>query len=390
MKEINILFLDDDQKVLNAITRIFADEPYGVAVASNYTEAMGIIAREKIKVVLSDQRMPDISGVEFLHKVKEQYPDIIRILFTAYAELSAAEQAINISEVYRFINKPWHPPELVAAVKGAVYHYDLVMDNRRLFEETKSKNEELQEANSKLKVLYDIQKDFSSTISHELRTPLSSIKAAIDIVMSGTAGQVTGEQNDFLGRAKSNVDRLNRLINDILDLAHMESGKTTLNLKSGDINRTIQSVVQAQEAVAQAKGLYLKLSLDAQLPVLLFDSDKIIQVLNNLISNAIKFTSSGGITVSSLKSAKPNEIEVRVQDTGVGIKEKDVVKLFEKFQQLGEAHQRCAGTGLGLAICKEIIRQHGGKIKVDSKIDQGSCFYFVLPVDERGEIINGY
>ena len=96
------------------------------------------------------------------------------------------------------------------------------------------------------------------------------------------------------------MDRLNRLINDILDLAHMESGKASLNIKSGEINKTIQSVMEAQEAVARAKGLYLKVSLDSQVPVLAFDPDKIVQVLNNLISNAIKFTAAGGITISSV------------------------------------------------------------------------------------------
>ena len=170
MKEVNVLFLDDDQKVLNSITRIFSDEPYGVAFASNSVEAMNIIAREKIKVVLSDQRMPDISGVEFLKHVKAQCPDLVRILFTAYADFSATEQAINVSEVYRFINKPWQAQELVSAVKGALYHYDLVVENRRLFDETKFQNEELQLANKKLNALYDMQRDFSSTVSHELRT----------------------------------------------------------------------------------------------------------------------------------------------------------------------------------------------------------------------------
>jgi len=383
MKEINVLFLDDEQNVLNSIARMFADEPYGVAVANNSTEAMNIIAREKIKVVLSDQRMPDITGIEFLHRVKSQYPDIVRILFTAYADLSAAEQAINISEVYRLINKPWHPRELISAVVGALFHYNLVKENRRLFEETRLKNEELQLANGKLKVLYDIQKEFSSTISHELRTPLSSIKAAIDIVMSGSAGVVTGEQNNFLSRAKNNVDRLNRLINDILDLAHMESGKTSLNIQTEDMNKIIKSVVETQEAVALSKGLTLKVEQDDQLAKLPFDPDKIIQVLNNLISNAIKFTPKGGITVSSALDPSSKNVKVSVIDTGYGIKEEDKIKLFEKFQQLGEPHQRCVGTGLGLAICKEIIRQHGGKIGVDSKAGEGSSFYFLLPIDER-------
>jgi len=385
MKEVSVLFLDDDQKVLNSIIRIFNDEPYGVAFASNSVEAMSIIARENIKVVLSDQRMPDISGVEFLRQVKAQHPDIVRILFTAYADLSAAEQAINISEVYRFINKPWNPPELVSAVKGAMVHHDLVIENRRLFEGTRTMNEELKGANEKLKALYNMQRDFTSTVSHELRTPLASIKAAVDIVLSGSAGAVSDEQHNFLGRAKSNVDRLNRLINDILDLEHLESGKTTLMIKPGDINKTVQSVVETQEAVAREKGLYLKAVLDPKAPVLSFDPDKIIQILNNLISNAIKFTASGGITVSTVMNTQSGKVEVRVEDTGYGIKEEDRDKLFKKFQQLGDAHLRCVGTGLGLAICREIVRQHGGEINVESTAGQGSCFNFILPIDGGGK-----
>lgn len=386
MKEINILFLDDEEKVLNAVKRIFINEPYGVAVAGNYNEAMAIIAREKIKVVLSDQRMPDIPGVEFLRRVRVQYPQIVRILFTAHADLTAAEQAINVSEVFRFINKPWHPDELKATVVSAMYHHDLMMENRRLFESLKIKNEELNLANCKLKVLYDIQKEFSSTLSHELRTPLASIKAAIDIVVSGTAGEPTAEQKNFLGRAKDNVDRLNRLINDILDLAHLESGKVSLDPQSGDLNKTIQSVIESQESVARAKGLTLSAVLDNQMPVLCFDSDKIIQVLNNFISNAIKFTDNGGITVSTQVLADSNLVQVMVKDTGCGIKQEDIPKLFEKFQQLGESHRKYSGTGLGLAICKEIVRQHGGKVGVESKPGQGSCFYFSLPITERRKV----
>jgi signal transduction histidine kinase len=380
MKETSVLFLDDEKKVLSSVGRMFADEPYGVALASSAADARDILSREKIKVVLSDQRMPDISGVEFLRRVRLEYPDVVRILFTAYADLTAAEQAINISEVYRFINKPWHAKELISAVVGALYHYDLVVENRRLFEETKVKNEALQLANCKLKILYDIQKDFSSTISHELRTPLASIKAALDIVISLSAGDLTADQLDFLGRAKNNVDRLNRLINDILDLAHLENGRTALSKKSGDINGVIRLVAETQETVARERGLYLKTSLDQNVPAFAFDADKIIQVLNNLTANAIKFTASGGITVTSVLLPQSQEIKITVDDTGCGIAEEDILKLFEKFQQLGDAHQKWGGTGLGLAICKEIVRQHGGKIGVESKAGQGSCFYFILPL----------
>ena len=162
----------------------------------------------------------------------------------------------------------------------------------------------------------------------------------------------------------------------------MESGKVTLNRQPTDINKIIQSVADTQESVARAKGLYLKVSLDPHIPLLSFDQDKIIQVLNNLINNALKFTDTGGITVSSLINAGKHQVEVRVQDTGCGIKEEDLTKLFEKFQQLGEAHQRQAGTGLGLAICKEIIRQHGGKVGVESKKAKEAVFILFFPLNK--------
>ncbi|MBL8012949.1 MAG: hybrid sensor histidine kinase/response regulator, partial [Candidatus Omnitrophica bacterium] len=153
---------------------------------------------------------------------------------------------------------------------------------------------------------------------------------------------------------------------------------------SGDLNKTIQSVVENQESVAKARGLSMSYSLDPSMPTVSFDADKIVQVLNNLISNALKFTESGGVTVKSKYIADKNFVEVGVEDTGCGIKNEDLGKLFEKFQQLGESHRKYSGTGLGLAICREIIRQHNGKISVESKYGQGSCFCFMFPVSVRG------
>jgi signal transduction histidine kinase len=381
MKEINVIFVDDDTNILHAIERQFANETYGVAVASNSTEALDIMSKNKIKVVLSDQRMPEMNGVDLLRWIKGLYPDVVRILFTGYADLNSTEKAINVGEVYRFINKPWDQEELKAVVEGAMRHYDLTIENRRLFQETAVKNKDLENANSRLK-------EFSSTLSHELRTPLASIKAGIDIVMSGTAGPLTADQKDFLKRAKDNIDRLNRLINNILDLAHLESGKSTLNLALNDINRSARSVAEGQKAVAKNKGLDLTVALDYDITPLMYDNDMILQVLNNLISNAIKFTQTGGIVVSTVNRPDAGIIEVRVKDTGPGISDKDMEKLFQKFQQLGDpAHRQVGGTGLGLAICREIIAQHGGKIMVESKVGEGSTFYFILPIGEKAAAV---
>ncbi len=383
-KGIQVLFLDDEESIIDGIQRLFIKEPYGVLGTTSVNQAREILAKEKIKVIVSDQRMPEIQGVKFLREIKEKYPDMVRILFTGYTDFSAAEEAINLGEVYRFISKPWKTTELLSTIRQAIEHYNLVVENRRLFEETKMKNEELEMANRKLKAMYERQKDFTSTVSHELRTPLASIMTAIDIVMSGTAGDLTKDQKNFLNKAKDNVARLEKLINDILDLSKLESVKTQLKIEKNNINNIIKEVADLQGSVAKKKGLYLKAELAPGLPMIPVDSDRINQLLNNLINNAIKFTETGGITVTSRNHQDANHLEICIKDTGPGISQEDIPKLFQKFQQLGDpATRKTGGTGLGLAICKEIVSQHGGKIWVESQDGQGSSFYFILPIQER-------
>ncbi len=230
----------------------------------------------------------------------------------------------------------------------------------------------------KLKAVYEMQKEFTSTVSHELRTPLASIKAAIDLVIKRMVGDINPDQEEVLGRAKNNVDRLKRLIDDILDLTKMEAGKLKMNFISKDLHKVIQEVVENQKDVSQTRGLYIKTDLKAEIHHLAFDSDRIIQVLNNLLSNALKFTKKGGVSIAT--KTQDNAILVSVQDTGKGIAEGDLDKVFQKFQQLESAQDvEEGGTGLGLAITKEIITLHGGKIWVESKLSQGTTFNFILP-----------
>jgi signal transduction histidine kinase len=174
------------------------------------------------------------------------------------------------------------------------------------------------------------------------------------------------------------------LINDILDLAQMESGKISLNVQPNDINQIIQSVGEIQRNVAKNKGLDLTVKLDPQMTTVTLDADRITQVISNLINNAIKFTEVGGITVESQCFPEHNHIKVFIRDTGPGIKKDDLTKLFQKFQQLEEpVYRKTGGTGLGLAICKQIVHLHGGKIDVESQWGHGSNFYFILPIEER-------
>ncbi|MFH1394745.1 MAG: hybrid sensor histidine kinase/response regulator [Candidatus Omnitrophota bacterium] len=381
MKTIDVAIVDDEQNVLNSLKRVFRKENYKLFLTTDYKEVMEFFKSGNIKVVMSDQKMSGVTGVEFLKKIKKLYPNVVNILFTGYADVNIAEDAINEGEVYRFMNKPWDDDELRNIVRQAVDKYDLEEKNRYLTENINKQNKKLVFLNKKLKTMYDAQSVFTSTLAHELRTPLASIRTALDIVMKKAFGDINQKQEDLLGKAKRNVDRLNRLINDILDLSKMEFEGARLKMEKYALNNIIQGVVDNQKPVAEEHGLFLRAQLDEKIPKIKIDTDRITQVLDNLINNAIKFTSQGGITVTSEMNCLKKQVIVCVADTGMGISEKDIPELFKKFKQLVQpSTQDVKGTGLGLVICKEIIRQHGGEIWVKSSIKNGSSFCFSLPV----------
>jgi signal transduction histidine kinase len=380
IKPIHVLAIDDEENILATLQRHFLTEPYKLVTTTQMGQAWEILSREKIKVVISDQRMPGVSGVQFLKDVKEKYPDVMRILLTGHADMQAAEEAVNQGGVYRFLTKPWNVEDIRATVRKAIENHDLIVENRKLFDETRAANARLIQANTDLQKLYDKQKEFTSTVSHELRTPLASIKMALDIILSGTPGPLTSGQSDFLGRAKANVDRLNRLINDILDLSKMESGRILMKIQPGDLNQTVAESLVPQESVARAKGIGLSCEIDPALGPVMFDKDRMLQVLYNLVGNAIKFTEKGAVKVLVKGDLQANTVRITVEDTGPGIKPEDIPKLFEKFQQL-ESSSKVGGTGLGLVIVKTIIECHGGKVWIESNVGEGSRFIFLMPIN---------
>lgn len=368
----NILIVDDDIQILKSLKRFFINEPYGVFTANNSEEGFGLIKEHDIKVVMADQRMPEMTGVQFLQKVKDRSPEAIRILFTGYSDYQAIQDAINMAHVHSFVNKPWNEDDLKVTIRQALNFFELTRKNKVLVQRLEEKNKRLFE-------MYQKQKEFNSVVSHELRTPLASIKMSVEIVLGETAGKLNDDQKNFLNKTKSNVDRLNRLVNDILDLNKLESSKMILDISSNDIVVTIKDVIEAQKRVAEKKGLNLVFHQNDIIPEINFDKDKIVQVLDNLISNAIKFTYKGRITTTIWINSMDHSVVTCIEDTGTGIKPEDKPKLFQKFQQLAQTQQGESGTGLGLAIVKEIIEQHGGCVWVESEYGRGSKFYFSLP-----------
>lgn len=234
---------------------------------------------------------------------------------------------------------------------------------------------------TKQKELDRLKASFIANVSHELRTPLVAIDKSISLILSKTAGEVSSAQEQFLSIAERNLKRLSLLINDLLDLSKLEAGKMQLNLKPTLIDKVINESVEGLNAWAKTKNITIEKRIQPGLPEFNMDSDRIIQVLNNLIGNAVKFTpDNGNITIEARKVFERGEIEVSVADTGIGINKEDLGKVFDKFYQAGvRVATDIMGTGIGLSIAKEIVELHRGKIWAESEKGSGAKFTFTLP-----------
>jgi signal transduction histidine kinase len=240
---------------------------------------------------------------------------------------------------------------------------------------------QLDAANKQLQEIDKIKDTFLSTVSHEFRTPLASIKAYVDVLLTYDNDEET--QTEFLATINSETDRLTRLINDFLDLSKIEAGRIQWASEPVEIPGIIQSAVEATEALAANTGLVMVTEIEENLPAVLSDKDRCLQVVTNLISNAIKFAPEGGnIHIRATNSVEPGEmVQVSVTDTGIGIPVEEQQRIFQKFTQVGDAlKDKPPGTGLGLAICQKIVEYYNGQIWVDSQPNQGSTFSFTLPV----------
>jgi len=248
--------------------------------------------------------------------------------------------------------------------------------------------EELEQDKIELKELDKLKSAFLANMSHELRTPMNSIIGYTELLLDKVDGPVNREQEKSLNTVKEAAKRLLKLIDDILSVSRIESAGARLAVKEIDPKRLIISVIPDFEPLMKQKGLILKVDLQENLPAVYCDEDKIKQVLINLLSNAVKFTHRGGVSIEAVPSEhglKPGEspvfLEVCVEDTGIGIKEEDLKKIFGRFFQVDVTLiRRYEGAGIGLSAAKGIIDMHRGEIWATSEFGKGSRFCFTLPL----------
>lgn len=270
------------------------------------------------------------------------------------------------------------------------------LENSRLFEqvylssqtlETKV-NERTRELSQALKAVEEVSRkktEFVSAVSHELRTPLTSIKGYASILMTGKVGAIPDPVKERLGKINTHSDNLVKLINDLLDISRIESGRVEMKTTPKDIRLLVENVADMLLPQVNGKGLSIKINIAADTPPIEIDQTQVERVFINLIGNATKFTSAGGvISVNAHMNWPKDEAIFEVADTGIGIKKEDLSRLFSEFFRVdNEINMSVKGTGLGLVLARNIVQAHHGRMWVTSEVGHGTTFHFTLPVKHK-------
>jgi signal transduction histidine kinase len=276
------------------------------------------------------------------------------------------EGPIGIDEVMTIIDE---------ASQVIAYSHKLEEKQQELEQATAS----LKAANERLQELDRMKDDFVSTVTHELRTPLTSIRAFSEILHDHLDID-PAERHRFLGLIIKESERLTRLINQVLDLAKLESGHAEWHTVEIDLGEIVADAVSSTSQLFKSRGVTIATRIEPGLAPVLADRDRVMQVMLNLLSNAVKFCREGSGKVEVRVTHRGRNVRVEVQDNGVGISPEHQVVIFEKFRQVGDTlTDKPAGTGLGLAICRQIIDHFGGALSVESAPGRGSVFWFTLP-----------
>jgi signal transduction histidine kinase len=371
-----ILVVDDEGDVVKSVQDLLRLD-FRVLGATKAADALEILQREEVHVVMTDQRMPEMTGVELLHSIRGEHPDAIRLLFTGYADIRAVIEAINQGNVYRYITKPWDPDELQALIKEACEHFDLIVEKKRLLDELKKTNTELEQANR-------LKQAFIQVASHELRTPLTILLGLSKLALREPS---QGDHlHDFLERMDRAAERLRRLVDQIITMLSAEQFDLILERTNNDLTPLLRQAADDVRPFVELRRQTLHADVPDDLGMMNVDGDKIRDSINHLLLNAIKFTPDGG-TIALAARRVDGGVQVTVTDTGSGIDSDCLPRLFQPFftgfdvskHSSGHYEYGRRGLGLGLSVVKAFVELHGGKVDVTSQTGKGSTFTMTLP-----------
>lgn len=394
----SILYVDDEEINLRVFKATFEDE-FQVFTAINGEVGIQIFKENKIDLIITDQRMPEMSGVEFLKKIIDLNPEPNRILLMGFSDFEALSSAVNEGKIYQYINKPWDESELKPVIYQALEAYYIKKENQMLTKALREKNDLLErEINQKNEVMTQLRHSeqelrtakekaeesdrlktsFLNNMSHEIRTPLNGIVGFAELLCDDDLE--VNERRSYYSYIERNSRDLTEIISKVVLLSQLESGMEKLMLEIADGRKIMAEVFNefAQLYASPQLRFQFHFLLSDDETKLVVDKCKIREIAFQLMENACKFTERGMIT---LKLARADDkLRISVSDTGIGIPEEHLNVIFERFRKLeGESSKLYRGNGLGLSIVKAYVRLWGGQIAVNSKPGAGSEFVVELP-----------
>ncbi|MDY0101520.1 MAG: hybrid sensor histidine kinase/response regulator [Lentimicrobium sp.] len=373
MAEYKVLVVDDEMGIRMGTRRIlqnfkvdypFMDEhiEFVVLEAATGEDAIRIIDSEMPDIILLDNKLPGIQGIEVLEYVKKKMYDIVVVMITSYASLELAVKATR-DGAYDFIPKPFTPQELRGSLENITKQLFLKRMTQKMNKEGKQ-----------------IRFQFLSVLSHELKAPLNAIEGYLKIMEERQFGDNIHAYSEMISRSMERVHGMRSLIMDLLDLTKIESGNPVQNFQPTDITAIARQSIDFMRPYAIQKDV--DIYLNTKEPVIMEADPKELEIIfNNLISNAVKYNKQGG-RVDIFITKENKNIKISVSDSGIGMTEEEKGKLFQDFVRIKNPKTKnITGSGLGLSILKKIVEMYHGDIEVQSIPDQGSTFTVILPVE---------
>jgi signal transduction histidine kinase len=445
-----ILYIDDEIENLRGFQFLFKSH-YNIFLAQTADEGFEHLKKNKIKLILADQRMPKMTGVDFFEIASTMYPDVIRIVLTGYSDIEAIIKAINKGKIFKYVTKPWDKDELKLIIDNALWSYNITEENKNLIQSLKEANQNLENkvkerteeilrqkkeieeqrdlakqqrdqiaiqngeleihrtqleklvhertidliaAKEKAEQSDKLKSAFLANFSHEIRTPMNAIMGFSHLLCQ--ADRTDDEKKEFVELILANSHHLLNLINEIIDISRIEAGEMLLDQKLYNLNQLIKDIIaqyKEQKAIIHRSNVDLLVNpIISEFELNIFtDNNKLRQVLINLMENAFKFTEEGYVEIgfNIKQSQEHSEIIIYVKDTGIGLDKEAKNYIFERFRKVenNSADKLYRGAGLGLAISKRLVELLGGRIWVESEPGKGSTFYFSLPYNPENSTI---
>ena len=366
METLKILVVDDELGIRLGVTRALQDfrvrmpdleseVGFELGQAESGEEALERLASDRPDILLLDHKLPGISGIEVLERLASEPRDMLTVMVTAYATIETAVSATKRG-AYDFLAKPFTPDELKSTIYKAARHLLLQREARRLQREKRQ-----------------VRFQFISVLAHELKAPLAAVEGYLSLLQGGVVEPGSPKYDGIVERSLQRIGGMRKLIVDILDLTHIESGQKQRELAEVDVRSIASRAIETATPAAEARRLTI--SLDGpEAPVFLADAGELEIIFNNLVSNAVKYNRPGGRVEVRVRTERETLI-VEVADTGIGMSAEEMARLFGEFVRIKNAKTRdILGTGLGLSIVKKLAQLYGGDVAVTSEPDVGSTF----------------